>query len=111
MVVPLTDHDKIVAIETTIRAMCVDGSRTFTSAAVARECRQAGHDITGTDVGRYFGYSEAFLPLSMGKTGLRWQVVGDRCGLSSMKVAKYPKDTGRYEKVSRFRWIPMEDEG
>lgn len=37
--------------------------------------------------------------------------VGDRCGLSSMKVAKYLKDTGRYEKVYRFRWIPMEDEG
>ena len=76
MVVLLTDHDKIVAIETTIRAMYVDGTRTFTSAAVARECRQAGHDIMGTDVGRYFGYSEAFLPLCMGTTGLRWRVVG-----------------------------------
>ena len=75
-IMPLTDQEKIVAIETTIREMYADGSRTFTSAAVARECRQGGYDITGTDVGRYFGYSEAFLPLCMGTTGLRWQVVG-----------------------------------
>lgn len=75
-IMPLTDNEKIVAIETTIRSLMGDGSRTFTSAAVARECRQAGHDITGTDVGRYFGCSGAFLPICMGASGLRWQVVG-----------------------------------
>ena len=76
VVIPLTDKEKIVAIETTIKELYDDGSRTFTSAAVARMCRKAGYDITGTDVGRYFGYSDFFLPMCMSSTGLRWQIVG-----------------------------------
>jgi len=34
--------------------------------------------------------------------------IADMCGLSSIKVAKYLKNTGRFQKVSRFRWIPVE---
>lgn len=71
-----TKTDHAVVIETTIKALYDDGTRSFFATHIARDIRKkTGVKITGVVVGKYLSSHPCFIPDGVNNNGVRWKVV------------------------------------